>query len=94
MKPQSGPSPEFGGRRVDIAGPTADPKLPRDSAMSDDAAPVRGDCILAGWAVQMSESTSKITPSPLLGDSTDDVYQNILGLSPADIASLRAEKVI
>lgn len=79
---------------MDTAELTADPKLRRDSAMATVQHPVRGEFILPGWAVQMSESTPKITPAPLLGDSTDDVYQKLLGLSPADIASLRAEKVI
>ena len=56
--------------------------------------PVRGDVTIPGWPVKMSESQVEITTSPLLGQHTEEVYTDLLGYSPEQVASLREEKVI
>jgi formyl-CoA transferase len=55
--------------------------------------PTRGKYLSVGNPIKMSDSVSEVTRSPLLGEHTDEVL-NELGLTAAEIAALRAERVI
>jgi formyl-CoA transferase len=55
--------------------------------------PVRGRYLSVGNPIKMSDSPTEVTRSPLLGEHTDEVLQQ-LGYSPEDVAALRAERVI
>ena len=55
--------------------------------------PVRGKYLTVGNPIKMSDSSTEVTRSPLLGEHTDEVLAQ-LGYSTAYIAELRAEKVI
>jgi crotonobetainyl-CoA:carnitine CoA-transferase CaiB-like acyl-CoA transferase len=56
--------------------------------------PIRGDVVIPGWPVKMTESTVGVTTSPLLGEHNDTIYGELLGYSPERVAELREEKVI
>lgn len=55
--------------------------------------PTRGKYLTVGNPIKMSDSITEVTRSPLLGEHTDEVLQQ-LGYSSAEIAALREEKVI
>ena len=55
--------------------------------------PVRGKYLTVGNPIKMSDSATDVTRSPLLGEHTEEVLEQ-LGYSSAHIATLRAEKVI
>ncbi len=55
--------------------------------------PKRGKYLTVGNPIKMSDSRTEVTRSPLLGEHTDEVLAE-LGYPAAEIASLRANKVI
>jgi formyl-CoA transferase len=55
--------------------------------------PTRGKYLTVGNPIKLSDSITEVTRSPLLGEHTEEVLAQ-LGYSPADIAALRAERVI
>jgi formyl-CoA transferase len=55
--------------------------------------PKRGKYLTVGNPIKMSDSPTEVTRSPLLGEHTEEVLAE-LGLGAAEIAALRAEKVI
>jgi formyl-CoA transferase len=55
--------------------------------------PTRGKYLTVGNPIKMSDSPTDVTRSPLLGEHTDEVLEQ-LGYSPEQIAALRAERVI
>lgn len=56
--------------------------------------PVRGDFLMPGWPVKMSESKVPVTASPVLGADSAEVYGKVLGLSAEELKALKQEKVI
>ena len=56
--------------------------------------PVRGDFTLPGFPVKMSDSSVAVVCSPTLGQHTDEVLGGMLGMTPAQVAALREEKVV
>jgi crotonobetainyl-CoA:carnitine CoA-transferase CaiB-like acyl-CoA transferase len=56
--------------------------------------PTAGEIKLVCQPVQFSESTSGVTAPPLLGEHTEALLRDILGLDKKAIAELQAEKVI
>lgn len=57
--------------------------------------PRAGKVTIAGVPIRMSRTPGSIrTPSPKLGEHTDDVMREFLGLSEARIAELRAARVL
>ena len=56
--------------------------------------PVRGNFTMPAFPVKMSDSHVPVSCSPLLGEHTEAVYGELLGLSRDQIAALRADKVI
>jgi formyl-CoA transferase len=55
--------------------------------------PKRGKYLTVGNPIKMSDSPTEVTRSPLLGEHTDEVLAE-LGYLAADVAALRAKKVI
>ena len=55
--------------------------------------PVRGKYLTVGNPIKMSDSPTEVTRSPLLGEHTVEVLEQ-LGYSTAQIDALRAERVI
>ena len=55
--------------------------------------PERGKYLTVGNPIKLSDSPTDVTRSPLLGEHTDEVLQE-LGYSDLQIAALREERVI
>jgi formyl-CoA transferase len=55
--------------------------------------PTRGKHLSVGNPIKMSDSPTKVTRAPLLGEHTAEVLKE-LGYSDSDVAMLRAERVI
>jgi formyl-CoA transferase len=55
--------------------------------------PGRGKYLTVGNPIKMSDSPTEVKRSPLLGEHTEEILQQ-LGYSPAEIAALRGERVI
>ena len=66
-----------------------DPHLVERDFIHDLAHPEHGDIRLLGWPARMSASSVEIEPAPLLGQHTDNVLEEDLGLTAEEIASLR-----
>jgi formyl-CoA transferase len=56
--------------------------------------PVRGDVVMPGWPVKMSDTRVKVTSSPLLGADNEDIYGDWLGCTKDQIAQLKKDKAI
>jgi formyl-CoA transferase len=56
--------------------------------------PVRGEFVMPGWPVKMSESVVALESAPLLGQDNDNVYGELLGCTPQQLTELRAGHVI
>jgi formyl-CoA transferase len=54
----------------------------------------RGPVTIPGWPVRMSGSNVPPTSAPLLGQDTEAVLTDLLGLTPADVQDLRTRRVI
>jgi crotonobetainyl-CoA:carnitine CoA-transferase CaiB-like acyl-CoA transferase len=66
----------------------------RDMVVSVRHPGLDGDMKVAGVAIKMSETPGRVRHrAPLLGEHTDE-YLTRLGLGGADIARLRAEKIV
>ena len=66
-----------------------DPHLNERDFIHDLHHPDHGDIRLLGWPARMSESRVELQPAPLLGEHTDEVLAQDLGLDRAAITSLR-----
>jgi formyl-CoA transferase len=55
--------------------------------------PERGKYLTVGNPIKLSDSSTEVTRSPLLGEHTDEVLAQ-LGYSAQDIALMREERVI
>ena len=68
--------------------------LARDMVVEVDH-PVAGKTKLTGAPVKLSDTPAEIrTPPPLLGEHTDEVLTEVLGLSASEIEALRAGGVV
>jgi crotonobetainyl-CoA:carnitine CoA-transferase CaiB-like acyl-CoA transferase len=71
------------------------PQVKARDMIVESAHPVAGKVKLMGVPVKLSETPGSVRePAPLLGQHTDEVLQHYLGMSAADIASLRQTGVI
>ncbi len=73
---------------------SSDPHMRKRGVFVTVKHPVRGDFTLPGFPVKMSNSTVPVVCSPLLGEHSESVYGELLGLSRDEVAALRAEKAI
>ncbi len=71
----------------------AEPSLRATGTVVEVDHPKRGKYLTVGNPIKMSDSPTEVKRSPLLGEHTEEVLAE-LGLGAADIATLRAEKVI
>jgi crotonobetainyl-CoA:carnitine CoA-transferase CaiB-like acyl-CoA transferase len=64
-------------------------------ALVENTHPVAGTIQMTGPPVRMSETPGAVrTPAPLLGEHTEEVLKNRLGMTDDEIASLRAAGAI
>jgi formyl-CoA transferase len=56
--------------------------------------PDRGEFLMPGWPVRMTDSEPDVTAAPVLGQHTDEVLRDVLGMTPAEIGELRSEGVL
>jgi formyl-CoA transferase len=70
-----------------------DPALRASGTIVEVDHPVRGKYLTVGNPIKMSDSPTVVTRSPLLGEHTEAVLEQ-LGYNPAQIAALREERVI
>jgi formyl-CoA transferase len=71
----------------------AEPSLRASGTIVEVDHPKRGKYLTVGNPIKMSDSRTEVTRSPLLGEHTDEVLAE-LGYPAAEVASLRANKVI
>ena len=71
----------------------AEPSLRATGTIVEVDHPKRGKYLTVGNPIKMSDSLTEVTRSPLLGEHTDEVLAE-LGYPAAEVASLRANKVI
>jgi len=78
-----------------IAQALADPQALARGLRIDLAHPLAGTVPLVGMPIRMSDSPAAYgRPPPLLGEHTDEVLRELVGLDAAAIAALRARRVI
>ncbi|MDE8732296.1 CoA transferase [Eubacteriales bacterium DFI.9.88] len=73
---------------------TKDPYLRKRGMMVELETKDRGKLVVPGFASRMSENHVPYKPSPGLGESNQEVYQGILGLSDEELQALKEKKVI
>ena len=56
--------------------------------------PTRGKYLTVGNPIKLSDSTTTVTRSPLLGEHTDEVLREVLGLADAQIELVRNEGAV
>jgi formyl-CoA transferase len=71
-----------------------DPHLRERGVFAEVDHPVRGRCTLPGWPVHMTASKVPLAAPPLLGQHTDSVYREVLGLDEKRIHDLRHARAI
>jgi formyl-CoA transferase len=70
-----------------------EPSLRKTGTVVEVDHPKRGKYLTVGNPIKMSDSPTHVTRSPLLGEHTDEVLAE-LGFKAAEVAALRAQKVI
>ena len=70
-----------------------EPSLRKTGTVVEVDHPQRGKYLTVGNPIKMSDSSTEVKRSPLLGEHTDEVLRE-LGYAAADVAALRAKKVI
>ena len=71
----------------------AEPSLRATGTIVEVDHPKRGKYLTVGNPIKLSDSVTEVKRSPLLGEHTEEVLKE-LGLTAAEINTLRAEKVI
>jgi formyl-CoA transferase len=56
--------------------------------------PKRGKYLTVGNPIKLSDSPSEVKRSPLLGEHTDEVLKQVLGLSDDEIKQAREEGAV
>lgn len=82
------------GAVFDTAELGADPDLRESGGIVAVQHPVRGEVLMPGWPVRMSDSTVAVTPAPLLGADNAFVYGELLGLDADGVRDLRNRHAI
>jgi len=71
-----------------------DPYLRQRGIITEITHPVRGKLLIPGFAPKMSDSFVPVTCAPSLGEHNMEIYGGLLGMSEAEIESLKKDKVI
>ena len=71
-----------------------EPSLRETGTIVEVEHPERGTYLTVGNPVKLSDSPSDVVRSPLLGEHTDEILREVVGLSDADIAAAREEGAI
>lgn len=56
--------------------------------------PVRGDYQVIGCPIKIESSDVEVKPPPLLGEHTEEVLNELLGITSAEVGALRDEGVV
>ena len=71
-----------------------EPSLRETGTIVEVEHPERGTYLTVGNPVKLSDSPSEVVRSPLLGEHTDEILREVVGLSDTDIAAAREEGAI
>jgi len=71
----------------------AEPSLRATGTVVEVDHPTRGTYLTVGNPIKMSDSSTEVTRSPLLGEHTAEILAE-LGFTPSEVAALRAEKAV
>jgi formyl-CoA transferase len=82
------------GAVLDTAEVLDDPHLNARGAIATIDHPTRGRFRVPGCPIRLSASEAVISPPPLAGQHTEEVLTEVLGLSAASVAELRARGVV
>ena len=66
-----------------------DDSLRRTGTIVEVDHPVRGKYLTVGNPIKLSDSPTEVTRSPLLGEHTDEILQEVLGFDESRIAELK-----
>ena len=66
-----------------------DESLRQTGTIVDVEHPERGNYLTVGNPIKLSDSPSDVVRSPLLGEHTDEILKDVLGMSDADIAEAK-----
>lgn len=82
------------GATFDIKELSEDEDMHRRGIMATTEHPVRGEVKMPVWPVKMSGSKVPLACAPLLGQHNEEVYGELLGMTPADVARLQEDGAI
>lgn len=82
------------GATLDIADQLFDPHLTERGAIVEYDHPTRGRVRVPGCPVRMSGSSTQTRRPPLIGEHTDEVLAELLGLDEGHVGELRAQGVV
>lgn len=82
------------GAVLDTVELSADADLRRSGGIVTVQHPVRGEVVMPGWPVKMTDSHVQVTPAPLLGADNPSVYGELLGLDAAGLQGLKDRQAI
>ncbi len=71
-----------------------DPNLRARGTFAAVKHPVRGEFVMPGWPVKMSDSRVPVECAPGVGQHNAEVYGKLLGLGQGELDTLRREKVL
>lgn len=71
-----------------------DPYLRQHGMFAQIDHPERGEMIIPGFPIKMSASDVKVESAPLLGEHTDAIFTEMLGMTTDELRKLRSEGVI
>jgi formyl-CoA transferase len=83
-----------GGAVLDTMELSTDPSMREREIFVAVQHPHRGEFVMPGWPVKMSDSKVTVEASPLLGAHNAEVYGDWIGLSEADLAALKADGIV
>ena len=72
----------------------ADPHLREREMVVDIHDPVRGDYQVIGCPIKVAGNDVEVQPPPLLGEHTEEVLAEVLGMTPSEVGALREEGVV
>jgi formyl-CoA transferase len=71
-----------------------EPALRETGAVVEVDHPERGKYLTVGNPIKLSDSPSDVVRSPLLGEHTDDILRDVVGMSKDEIAAAKAEGAV